>query len=72
MCIFVFSSSLVLALILGIVMLVVGETSMSIDLTLDFSRFDGLWMIAGLPAISLLIFVVLSPFSYLIHRLLSK
>ena len=45
---------------------------MEIDLTFEFGPFDGIWWILGLPVLSILIFVILSPLSFLIHRLLSK
>ena len=45
---------------------------MEIDLTFDFGPFDGVWWIIGLPALSILVFVILSPLSFLIHRLLSR
>jgi hypothetical protein len=72
LCKFVFSSSVVLGLIVGIALLVAGETTMEIDLTLEFGQFDGLWWLIGLPILSLLILVILSPLSYVIHRQLSR
>ncbi len=45
---------------------------MNIDLTLDFDVVDGVWMILGLPALSILVFLLLSPLSFFIHRLLSE
>ena len=68
---FVVSSSFVLGLTPGIALLVTGQTSMEVDLTFDFGTFDGLWLIFGLPLASTLIFVLLSPLSFLIHRLIS-
>ena len=72
LCKVVLSSSLVLGLIIGISLLLVGETTMEIDLTFEFGPFDGIWWIFGLPILSILIFVILSPLSFLIHRQLSK
>ncbi len=68
----VLSSSLALGLVLGISIFVSGETSMNIDLTSDFDAVDGAWVILGLPALSILIFSLLSPLSFFIHGLLSK
>ncbi len=68
---FVLSSSVVLGLILGISLLTAGETTMDIDLTFDFGPLDGLWWIVGLPVLSTLLFVILSPLSFLVHRLFS-
>ena len=45
---------------------------MNANLDLDFGELDGLWLILGLPLVSVLVFVVLSPLSYLIHKRLSK
>ncbi len=69
----VLSSSLALGLVLGISIFVSGETSMNIDLTLDFDAVDGAWVTKlGLPALSILIFSLLSPLSFFIHGLLSE
>lgn len=65
---FVLASSIVLGLIVGTVLLIVGKTTIEVDLTFDFSRFDGLWFIVGLPVVSVLVFAVLSPLSFLIFR----
>jgi len=45
---------------------------MEIDLTFEFGPFDGVWWIVGLPVLATLVFVILSPLSFLIHRLLSR
>lgn len=45
---------------------------MNVDLDFDFGGFDGLWLILGLPLVSLLVFVLLSPVSFLIHKQLTK
>lgn len=68
----ILSSSLALALILGIAIVVNGETTAQIDLTLDFDEVVGVGVILGLPALSILIFALLSPLSFFIHKLLSK
>ena len=68
----VFASSLALGLVLGISIFVSGETSMNIDLTVDFDAVDGVWVILGLPLVSILLFSLLSPLSFFIHGLLSK
>jgi hypothetical protein len=68
----VLSSSAALGLIVGSALLIAGETTINIDLTLEFGPFDGIWWILGLPALSVLVFVILSPLSFQIHRRLSK
>ncbi len=68
----VLASSLALGLVLGISIFVSGETSMNIDLTLDFHAVDGVWVILGLPVLSILLFSLLSPLSFFIHGLLSR
>ena len=52
--------------------MIAGETTVEIDLTLEFGPFDGIWWIVGLPIVTILVLVTLSPLSFLIHRLLSK
>jgi hypothetical protein len=61
-----------LGLIVGVSLLIAGETTMEVDLTFEFGRFDGVWWILGLPILSLLIFVILSPLSFLVHQLFSR
>lgn len=65
------SSSLVLGLILGIALLVTGGTTMEVDLTFEFGTLDGLWFILGVPVVSVLVFTILSPLSFLVYRLFS-
>ncbi len=72
LCMIVFSSSFVLGLILGAALLVTGETSMGVDLNFDFGALDGFWLMLGLPVVSVLIFVILSPLSFMLYKLISK
>jgi hypothetical protein len=65
----VLSSSFVLGLILGIALLVTGETTLEADLTFEFGTLDGLWFIVGVPLVSVLVFTLLSPLSFLVYRL---
>ena len=44
---------------------------MNVNLDLDFGLFDGFWLILGLPVLSIVVFAVLSPLSFFVHRLLS-
>ncbi len=53
---------------MGLSFLIAGETTMGIDLTLEFAPFDGFWWIIGLPLLAILVFVILSPLSFLIYR----
>ena len=57
---------------MGIALLFIGETSMGVDLTFEFGALDGFWFIIGLPVVTTLIFVILSPLSFLIHKLISR
>ena len=50
-------------------MLYVGETTMGLELELEFGTFDGFWLIFGLPILSVVLFLILSPFSYLVGRI---
>ncbi len=72
LCMFVLSSSLVLGLILGISFLVIGGTTMNVDGDITIGALDGFWLIIALPVLSLLVFLLLSPLSFLVHKLLSK
>ena len=45
---------------------------MNIDLELDFGAFDGLWVLIGLPVLALLVFLVLSPLSFLVYKPITK
>jgi len=38
----------------------------------DFDAVDGVWVILGLPVLSILVSSLLSPLSFFIHGLLSK
>ncbi len=69
---FVLSSSVVLGLIVGLSLFISGETTMEIDLTFEFGPFDGFWWMIGVPILAIIIFVILSPLSFLIHRQLTK
>ncbi len=68
----VLSSSLALGLIIGVAIIVNGETTAEIDLTLDFDEVVGVGVMLGLPVLSILIFSLLSPLSFFIHKILSK
>ncbi len=59
-------------LIIGVAIIVNGETTAEIDLTLDFDEVVGVGVILGLPVLSILIFSLLSPLSFFIHKILSK
>ena len=72
LCKYVLSSSLVLGLILGISVFVAGEGSINADLDFDFEGLDGLWLILGLPLVSVVVVALLSPLSFFLHKLLSK
>jgi hypothetical protein len=54
------------------VLLITGETTAEIDLTFEFSAFDGIWFLIGLPIIVTLVLLILSPLSFRIHRLLTR
>jgi hypothetical protein len=61
-----------LGLILGVSVFIAGDGSLNADLDFDFGGLDGLWLILGLPLFSMLVFVLLSPLSFLVHKQLSK
>jgi len=66
------SSSFVLGTILGIALLINGESTMNFDLEFDVGGLEGLWLIIAIPLVSLLVFLLLSPLSFLVHRLLIR
>lgn len=71
LCKYVLSSSIVLGVIIGVAVLIAGEGSMNLDMDFDFGAFDGISVIFGLPLIAVLSFVLLSPLSFWIHKLLA-
>jgi len=64
----VLSSSLALALLIGIAILVVGGASGNLEFDVEIERIDALWVLLGLPIVAALFFTILSPISYLISR----
>ena len=63
------SSSLALGIIIGLSLLVGGGMTAEIDLTLEFGAFDGIWFLIGLPILTILVSLIMSPLSFGIHRL---
>lgn len=72
LCLFVVTSSFVLALIIGVVLLFYGDGSMNVDGNVEFGDYDGLIVILGLPLASVFLFVLLSPLSFLVYRALRR
>jgi hypothetical protein len=68
----VFSSAVCLGLLVAAIILIVGETSISLDITLDIKRSYSVWVLLGLPIIAILLFAILSPISFLIYKLFSR
>jgi len=64
----VVSSSLALALLIAIAILVVGRVSGNLEFEVEIERIDALWVLLGLPIIATLLFIILSPISYLISQ----
>ena len=62
------ASSLALARVIGIAILLVGGASGSLEFDVEIDRVDALWVLLGLPIIATLLFTILSPISYLISR----
>ena len=67
-----FSATLALGAAIGLLLLILGETTAEIDLTLEFEAIDGIWFLIGVPVIMTLVFLLLSPLSYGIYRLLTR
>ena len=64
---FVLSTSLVLGLVLGILVLVTGGAEGSITLDIDFSAIDSIWFLLGTPFLLTAVFLLVSPLSYCLH-----
>ncbi len=64
------ANGLALGVTLSIVMALVGDTSAAIDADIGFERFDGLWLLPGLPLVLLILVILLSPLAFAIYRLL--
>jgi len=68
----VFSSSVALGLVIGIALLIVGETSMNFEIGLEIEMIDSVWVALGLPLLAVLVFLAVSPLSIFIYRLLPR
>ena len=64
---FALSTSLVLGLVFGILILVTGGGSGSITLDIDFSASDSIWFLLGTPVLLTAVFLLFSPLSYWVH-----
>jgi len=52
-------------------MLIAGKWQIELNADLDFGKFDGLVLMLGLPLLAALLFLILSPLSYFVHRLIT-
>lgn len=68
----VFSSAAILGLIIGITLLIIGEAALDFEIGLELAAIDGLLVIVGLPVLSVLLCILLSPLSFFVYRLLSR
>ena len=66
---FVLSSSLVLGLVLGIMVLVTGGAEGSITIDIDLSAIDSIWFLLGTPFLLTAVFLLTSPLSYYVHSI---
>ena len=69
---FAFSTSLVLGMVLGILVLVTGGAEGSITLDIDLSAIDSIWFLLGTPILFVVVFLLVSPLSYGVHLLAFK
>ena len=67
-----FSSSLAVGLVLGILLLVVGNVEGTITLDIDLSASDSVWFFIGVPFGVTLLFLILSPISFFVHKAISR
>ena len=68
----ILTSTFPVALIIGIVMLFSGGSEMHIDGDIDLGTFGALWVLLALPIVALLAFLIFSPLSYPLYRLLTR
>jgi len=68
----VFSSSLAIGLVLGILVLAFGGAEGAITLDIDISRSDSIWFLLGVPSILTLLFLIVTPISFLVHTLMPR
>ena len=66
------SASLALGVLVAVLLLIAGGTTAGIDLTFDFGAFDGFWLLIGLPVITTVVLLLVSPLSFWIHRFLNQ
>lgn len=67
-----FSSSLVIGLVLGILILVSGGAEGSITLDIELSASDSVWFLLAAPAIVTLLFLIFSPLSFFVYTAISR
>ena len=64
---YVLSTSLVLGLVLGILILATGGVEGSITLDIDFSAVDSIWFLLGTPILLTTVLLLVSPLAYFVH-----
>lgn len=67
----VLSSTLAAGLLLGVAMLILGNVTFDINADIGLTRISALWFILGLPLAALLLFLLLSPLSFWLHRIVA-
>ena len=65
-------TALALAVVLAVLLVVLDGVEFGINLSLELSRFEGLWLLVLLPPVVVLIAVIASPLAYLLYRLASR
>jgi uncharacterized BrkB/YihY/UPF0761 family membrane protein len=62
------SSALALGLVFGAFVLVAGKIEGAISFDIDLSAADSIWFLLGTPVILLTLFLIVSPLSYFLYR----
>ncbi len=67
-----FCSATALGLLLGILIMVIGQVKGSITLEIELSRSDSVWFLLGVPLTVTLLFLLVTPVSFLVHAAISR
>jgi hypothetical protein len=67
-----FAFSATLGLVLGLLILLGNGAEGNIAVDIDISTADAIWFVLGTPLVVTTLFLILSPLSFFVHKLLSR